>query len=71
MKLFFEGLASGIVFAAIAIVFAEIKFDYSVGDKVKDLFLSEEHKAEAAYQRARARLGAAQSRLLAKVKKVF
>lgn len=55
----------GILIATAAIVAAEIAFDYSLGDYLKDLFLKEERKIEAQFGRAEFRYKAA----LAKVRK--
>jgi hypothetical protein len=55
----------GILIATAAIIAAEIVFDYSMGDYLKDLFLKEEKKREAQFARAEFRYKAA----LAKVRK--
>ena len=53
----------GILIATAAIVAAEIAFDYSLGDYLKDLFLKEEKKVEAQFARAEVRYKAALARL--------
>ena len=70
-KVFFEGLAVGIVAATVFIIAFEIVRNYSLGDKVKDLFVSAEKREEAIYNRARDRFHAAQAKLAAKLRKVF
>ena len=53
----------GILIATAAIVAAEIGFDYSLGDYLKDLFLKEEKKIEIQFARAEIRYKAALARL--------
>jgi len=53
----------GILIATGAIVVAEIAFDYSLGDYLKDLFLKEEKKLEAQFARAELRYKAALAKL--------
>lgn len=56
----------GVLVAAGAIIAAEIYFNYSLGDKLKDLFLSEEAKIVS----ARNKFVAAQNNLVANLKAV-
>lgn len=44
---FFKAFTIGVAVATAAIVIFEIKFNYALGDKLKDFFLSEEAKLKA------------------------
>ena len=64
----------GIIIATLAIIAAEIKFDYSLGDLVKDFFIRIFHGAEgvafSVEQRAKVRLAAAQKKVTAVANKI-
>jgi len=53
----------GLLIATAAIIAAEIAFDYSLGDNLKDLFLSQEKKLHAQFARAETRYKAALDKL--------
>lgn len=57
----------GLLTATAAIIAAEIAFNYGLGDKVKDLFLSE----EARVKRDIAKVKALEVKLAGRVKAVF
>ena len=64
----------GLLTATAAIIAAEIRFDYSLGDFLKDFFIRIFHGAEGVAfgveQRAKARLAAAQNRVKAVAQKI-
>lgn len=60
----------GLLTATVAIIVAEIVFNYGLGDKVKDLFLGIVHSAEEVKQNAIQRLHARAAALEARVAKV-